>query len=710
MKFRILLFCLLLVGYNVFAQELRGVWFARDSIGTKDAIARAMDSLAANNFNVVYVNVWSRGYPLWQSQVFYNHTGLKIDPAYPTRDILAECIAEGHRRGLQVEAWFEYGFVGGYTGYQPGTSGKGKIFDTHPDWVEKQLNGTEVDGSNFYWMSHTNPAAQNFLISLCTELARNYDIDGIEMDRCRYSSLNYGYDSYTDSLYKSENGGAAPPATTSDTNWIRWRANKLNDFVARLYDSIKAVNPHLNVTNAPSHYSASSYSAYNSFCQDWAWWVNHNKVDNVQVQNYVAAPATFGSYIGYMKTMLDDYTKAYPSFALKPNNIALTNAQVQGLIDTTRSRGYLGNAVWYYSQIFPYTALLKSGPYAASAYPPYNTPTWRTYKNILIAGDTANAKRTGTWTSSATSGYSGSSLYAASGTAASIDYYVSVPIAGQYEVYAYQVISSNRSTAAPHKIYNASGGYSTILVNQTTTVNKGWYKLGDVQLNSGRQKVLTISNSGITSGTYVSADAVMILLNRRLSPDADAALPVELQSFSARVDGSTVILLWSTATEVNASTYIIERKKEGASAWENISSAVATGNSSSARIYNYIDKNLTPGSYSYRLRMVDNDGSFSYSSIQQCVIGGVKRFSLAQNYPNPFNPSTTIHYSLARAGKVVLKLYNMLGNEVRTVVNEWKEAGEYSVECKATGLPSGVYIYRLSAPGYSETKKMTLMK
>jgi uncharacterized lipoprotein YddW (UPF0748 family) len=695
---------------NIFAQELRGVWFARDSIGTKDAIARAMDSLASNNFNVVYVDVWTRGYPLWQSSVFYNQTGLKTDPAYSTRDILAECIAEGHRRGLLVEAWFEYGFVGGYSAYQAGTSGKGKIFDTHPDWVEKQQSGSEIDGSNFYWMSHTNKAAQDFLISLCAELARNYDVDGIEMDRCRYSSLSYGYDTYTDSLYQVENGGSSPPSTTTDTTWIRWRANKLNDFVARLYDSLKTVNSHLNVSNAPSHYSASSYSAYTTYCQDWAWWVNHNKVDNVNVQCYVASPVTFGGYIGYMKTMLDDYTKAYPSFALKPNSTSLTTTQLLGLIDTTRSRGYLGNGIWYYSQIFPFTALLKSTRYATATYPPYSTSTWRSYKNIVLGSDTANAQRTGTWSSSASAGYSGNSLYAASGTTASIDYYATVPLAAQYEVYAYQVISSNRSTAAPYKLYNASGGTTSVPVNQTTSVNKGWYKLGDVQLNSGKQKVLTISNSGITSGTYVSADAVMIILNRRLSPNADSPLPVELQAFNAQVNGASVELSWSTATEVNTCAFIVERKKEDSSLWENIASIVAAGNSSSQRNYDFTDKNLASSTYSYRLKIVDNDGSYTYSSTQQCTLSGIEKFSLAQNYPNPFNPSTVINYSIGKTGNVVLKVYDVLGNEVCTLLNESKPAGEYTVEFNGADLASGIYYYRLSSQESVAIKKMILLK
>ena len=105
------------------AQELRGTWIARNTLNSKESIAQAMDSLANNNFNVVYINAWSRGYPLWQSDKFFQETGIKIDPDYSGRDILAEAIAEGHRLGLHVEAWFEYAFVGGSSGNHLGVKG-----------------------------------------------------------------------------------------------------------------------------------------------------------------------------------------------------------------------------------------------------------------------------------------------------------------------------------------------------------------------------------------------------------------------------------------------------------------------------------------------------------------------------------------------------------------------------------------------------------
>ena len=86
-------------------------------------------------------------------------------------------------------------------------------------------------------------------------------------------------------------------------------------------------------------------------------------------------------------------------------------------------------------------------------------------------------------------------------------------------------------------------------------------------------------------------------------------------------------------------------------------------------------------------------------------------FSLSQNYPNPFNPSTTINYSLPRTEKVVLKIFNTLGEEVQTLISEYQEAGSHSKLFIVNSiLPSGVYFYRLQAGSFIQTKKMILIK
>lgn len=85
-------------------------------------------------------------------------------------------------------------------------------------------------------------------------------------------------------------------------------------------------------------------------------------------------------------------------------------------------------------------------------------------------------------------------------------------------------------------------------------------------------------------------------------------------------------------------------------------------------------------------------------------------YALLQNYPNPFNPATTISYAIPAAGNVRLTVYDILGNEIETLVNEFKAAGSYSLQLNASSLPSGIYFYRLQCGSYSVSKKMTVMK
>lgn len=503
-----------------FAQELRGTWIARNSLATKELLAQAMDSLASNNFNIVYVNAWSRGYPLWQSEVFFKETGIRIDPDYSDRDIMAEAVAEAHRVGLHVEAWFEYGFVGGWAGNQP-VGVKGPIFQVHPDWVARKVDGSEIDGSNFYWMIHTHQKVQDFLIALATEVTNNYDLDGIELDRIRYSSLEYGYDSYTDSLYRSENNGNPPPLNYQDSNWLRWRADNLNNFAKRIRDSIKAVNPNINISNAPSLYSSNSYTSYNSFAQDWVTWVNNGFVDNVQVQSYVGSASSFGSILDYIPNLINNKSKIFPCFAVKPGGTALTSSEVLQFISTSRNKGFNGNSIWYYSDLIPYFSTLKSESFQLKNYPPFSSPDWREFYKVVLISDNINAVRSGEWINSTLLGYNGASIYANSSISSSVDYYVDVPADGIYEVYAFTVVGSNRTDSALYHIIDSNGTSTQKYINQSVSSSRRWFKLGDYNLKQGRQLVIQLSNNGLEIGEVVSADAVMISLNRRFSPNVN---------------------------------------------------------------------------------------------------------------------------------------------------------------------------------------------
>ena len=198
----------------------------------------------------------------------------------------------------------------------------------------------------------------------------------------------------------------------------------------------------------------------------------------------------------------------------------------------------------------------------------------------------------------------------------------------------------------------------------------------------------------------------------KVSLQTEAPLPVELSSFSASIIGSTVKLNWRTETEVNNYGFEVERCALSAEhqAWENIGFVNGNGNSNSPKSYSFEDKNVTAGKYSYRLKQIDNDGQFEYSKTIEVDLGAPKKFELSQNYPNPFNPNTTIRFSLPEAGNVKLTLFNILGQEIKTLVNEFKESGVHTINFDASGLNSGMYIYELESGSFVQTRKMTLVK
>jgi hypothetical protein len=191
------------------------------------------------------------------------------------------------------------------------------------------------------------------------------------------------------------------------------------------------------------------------------------------------------------------------------------------------------------------------------------------------------------------------------------------------------------------------------------------------------------------------------------------ALPVEINSFSANFKDSKVILNWETATEVNNFGFEIQRAAtiEVVKSWEKVGFVQGNGNSNSPKEYSFIDDKLYGGSkFEYRLKQIDNDGKFEYSKVVEVVISSDK-FALYQNYPNPFNPTTKIRYILNEKTQLVsLKIYDILGNEIQTLVNSEQPAGIYEITWTADKFPSGIYFYKLQAGSFVEIRNMILLK
>uniref|UniRef100_A0A832G2M6 T9SS type A sorting domain-containing protein n=1 Tax=Ignavibacterium album TaxID=591197 RepID=A0A832G2M6_9BACT len=195
----------------------------------------------------------------------------------------------------------------------------------------------------------------------------------------------------------------------------------------------------------------------------------------------------------------------------------------------------------------------------------------------------------------------------------------------------------------------------------------------------------------------------------RVGTDWTSTIPVELTSFTASVSGNNVLLKWNTATEINNAGFDIERRTTN-SDWKKVGFVPGAGTTTEKLSYSFSDRNLGKGKYQYRLKQVDFNGTFEYSNIVEVDVVSPAKFELAQNYPNPFNPSTSISFTIPQSGNVKVSVYNLLGQEVTTLVNEYREAGTYNIEFNAVNLNSGVYLYKLESNGLTLTKKMTLLK
>ena len=202
---------------------------------------------------------------------------------------------------------------------------------------------------------------------------------------------------------------------------------------------------------------------------------------------------------------------------------------------------------------------------------------------------------------------------------------------------------------------------------------------------------------------------------------------VELLSFTAKlIDNSNIKLDWSTISYSDNAGYDIERSSNAngnntssssSTYWEKIGFVKSQGILNTAVNYNFID-NKVPNSgnfLKYRLKSVNNDGSSAILSEIETAVQVPLTFELAQNYPNPFNPSTKINYNIPPSNnnqtqKVVLKIFNILGDEITTLVDEVQEPGKHEVEFKTNNLASGVYLYRVEVGSFNATKKMILLR
>ena len=326
--------------------DWRGVWITNvDSkvMDSKESIDEAMKFLADNGFNVVMPVVWNDAYTLYPSKIMKTMFDREISPRFANRDPLKELVEAAHANGLQVIAWFEYGFASSYK------KNGGVLLEKKPEWAAKDRDGNLLTKNNFEWMNAYHPDVQDFILSLIMEVVENYDIDGIQGDdRLPAQPIHGGYSDYTVKLYKSEHEGNIPPDDYRDKEWQQWRGNKLNEFAKKVYDTVKAAKPCVLVTWAPSVYPW----CYDEYLQDWPAWIEGGYADIVipQVYRY-----DIDAYKKTLKDLAKDElnlkntnTPIIPGVLLNVGSYLMPEDMLKETIEINREAGYNGEVFFFY--------------------------------------------------------------------------------------------------------------------------------------------------------------------------------------------------------------------------------------------------------------------------------------------------------------------------------------------------------------------------
>jgi uncharacterized lipoprotein YddW (UPF0748 family) len=359
------------------AAELRSVWLTNidsDVLFERSRLNKALQRLDELNFNTVYPTVWNWGWTLYPSKVAQSVIGRSLDPTpgLQRRDMLKEVVDVGHQKGLTVIPWFEFGFMA------PADS---QLAKRHPQWLTNRVNGTQIvkEGThNRVWLNPFHPEVQQFIQNLIVEIVRNYNIDGIQFDDHFGLPSELGYDVYTVALYKKEHNGKAPPTDFKNPEWVSWRANKITNYMKRVFTAIKATKKNCIVSIAPNPQRFS----YDFFLADWQKWERMGLIEELVVQIYRNDLNVFNSELEYPEV------KAARSHI--PVSIGILSGlkgryvpmqQIETQVQSVRDRKFAGVSFFFYETLWN---LANEKPSERQTSFQKIFPTPKAYPNLLV--------------------------------------------------------------------------------------------------------------------------------------------------------------------------------------------------------------------------------------------------------------------------------------------------------------------------------------
>lgn len=365
--------------------EVRGTWVtttANDAIATPENSAATMKRLHDVGLNTVYVEVWKNGYTQFPSKTLQRTIGvdrrpalMKQDPSDTPdrvkaagRDLLGETLAAAHANQLHYIAWFEYGFMAAH-----------KDTDNHlrrmkPEWLSKDIKGSTVAANGFVWMNPLHPEARRFLLDLVDEAITNYDLDGVQLDdRIVWPYITMGYDDYTKKVYAAEHQGHEPPADAKNPEWVRWRAERVNEYGKMFVQELRAKHPNVLISLSPAPYPW----VYENYCLEWPKWAAWSAADALKQPgdwkgngvtprwdefipqcyrlNYKAFSENWLQQVDEMKKLgAGRVSDLLPGIRVVGDGPDSTWDDLKKSIELARSSGAGGHVLWYSKGVFLY--------------------------------------------------------------------------------------------------------------------------------------------------------------------------------------------------------------------------------------------------------------------------------------------------------------------------------------------------------------------
>lgn len=341
--------------------EIRGVWLTNVASGVLFipwGINRAINQLSALNFNTIYPVVWNRGYTFYKSGIAKSMIGADTQPLlnfmHGGQDVLTKLIKLAKPKKISVIPWFEYGFM-----IPPNSL----IAKRHPEWltngqegvisIKENLpeEGEDEPTNKLVWLNPLHPEVQQFILSLIKEIVTNYDVEGIQFDDHFGMPVQFGYDPYTIKLYQKEHQGKSPPKNTFDSEWMRWRANKITRFMTEISQVVKDLKPNAKISLSPNSQSF----AYKYYLQDWENWVKQGLVDELVLQVYRHTTSSFvseleQSAVKFARTRIPVAVGIITGTLRHPVKIE----QIQEQVQAVRDRSFFGISFFYWESMWGY--------------------------------------------------------------------------------------------------------------------------------------------------------------------------------------------------------------------------------------------------------------------------------------------------------------------------------------------------------------------